>query len=302
MRVGIVILPEHRWSENMVRWKGAEEYGFDHAWTYDHLGLSWGSFLEGPWFDALTTLTAAAMVTTSIRLGTFVSSPNFRLPVPYARQLLSVDDVSGGRFTLGTGSGGAGYDRAVMGIPELSPNQRTARFAEFVELLDRLLREPRVDFQGLYYKAVDARNTPGCVQQPRIPFLVAANGPKAMRVAARFGQGWLTGPIAGEMKGSVATELDGWYRQVGELVKIFDETLAAEGRPRDSVDRFLTLDGSPLLSMSSVQAFEDHVGRARELGFTDVVTHWPRREGIYEARMSVLERIAADVLPRLRAR
>ena len=104
MRVGMVILPEHRWSEAKPRWQAAEEYGFDHAWTYDHLG--WRTLVDGPWFDAVPTLTAAALVTSRIRLGTSVASPNFRPPVTLARQLLTLDDVSGGRFPLGVGSGG----------------------------------------------------------------------------------------------------------------------------------------------------------------------------------------------------
>ncbi|MGX7826461.1 LLM class flavin-dependent oxidoreductase [Actinokineospora sp. 24-640] len=300
MRVGIVILPERRWAENRRRWQAAEEYGFDHAWTYDHLG--WGPLLDGPWFDAATTLAAAAGVTSTIRLGTFVSSPNFRHPVSYARQVISLDDVSDGRLTLGLGSGGGGHDRTVFGVPDLSLADRLGRFGEFADLLDRLLTEEKVDFDGEFYRAVDARNTPGCAQRPRVPFLVAANGPRAMRVAARHGQAWLTGPIAAEVRGRLSTEVDGWWRDVARLVEQFDEALAAEGRPAASVERHITLDGSPLLSMSSVDAFVHHVGKARELGFTDAITHWPRPEGIYQADEAVLEAVASDVLPMLKAR
>ncbi len=81
-----MILPEHRWQTAASKWRAAEEYGFAHAWTYDHLG--WRSLVDGPWFDAVPTLTAAALVTERIRLGTFVASPNFRHPVPLARSAL----------------------------------------------------------------------------------------------------------------------------------------------------------------------------------------------------------------------
>src|SRR2546425_2234722 len=103
MRVGIVVLPDVRWSVAASRWRRAEEYGFDHAWTYDHLG--WRSLVDGPWFSAVPTLTAAATVTSTIRLGTFVASPNYRHPVPFARELITLDDVSDGRFILGVGAG-----------------------------------------------------------------------------------------------------------------------------------------------------------------------------------------------------
>src|SRR5256885_5299355 len=138
MRFGIVILPELRWSAAAPRWRAAEAYGFDHVWTYDHLG--WRSLVDGPWYDSVATLTAAATVTERIRLGTFVASPNFRHPVTLARSVITLDDVSGGRFLLGAGAGTLeGYDNVVLGNPELPAKDRVDRFAEFLELTDALL-------------------------------------------------------------------------------------------------------------------------------------------------------------------
>lgn len=96
----------------------AEEYGFHHAWTYDHLG--WRSLVDKPWFDAVPTLTAAATVTSKIRLGTLVASPNFRHPAHFARELTALDDVSDGRFSVGLGAGGVGFDATVLGAAGLS--------------------------------------------------------------------------------------------------------------------------------------------------------------------------------------
>jgi alkanesulfonate monooxygenase SsuD/methylene tetrahydromethanopterin reductase-like flavin-dependent oxidoreductase (luciferase family) len=292
MRVGIVILPEYRWPQAAPRWRAAEEYGFDHVWTYDHLG--WRSLVDGPWFDAVATLTAAAMVTTRIRLGTFVASPNFRHPVSFARALLALDDVSGGRFTLGVGAGGiAGYDNVVTGGVPLRPGQRVDRFAEFVTLTDALLTAERTTYAGEYFIAVDARNAPGCVQRPRLPFVVAANGPGSMRVAARFGQGWVT-------TGAPADGVEAWWRSVAERAGRFDEALAARGRDRAEVDRFVSVDASGVYSLSSVESLWDAVGRTGELGFTDVVVHWPRSGGVYAGSEDVLAAVAAEVLPALR--
>ena len=69
MRAGVVILQDQRWATAQRRRRRAEEYGFDHAWTYDHIG--WRDLVDGPWFDGLMTLTAAATVTSRIRLGTW---------------------------------------------------------------------------------------------------------------------------------------------------------------------------------------------------------------------------------------
>ena len=291
MRFGIVILPDQRWSVARGRWERAEEYGFDHAWTYDHLG--WRDLVDGPWFDAVPTLTAAATVTRRIGLGTYVASPNFRHPVHFAREVTAVDDISGGRLVLGVGAGGTGFDTAVLGTAELTPRRRVDRFAEFLGLLDTLLREDRASWAGEFFTAVDARSTPGPVQRPRPPFVVAANGPRALRLAARYADGWVTtGTVAGDDEGR-------WWRSVAEVSARFDEVLAAAGRQRDSVARYLNLDSSPVYSLSSAAAFVDAVGRAAELGFTDVITHWPRESNWYAGDEKVLE-LVAERLPELR--
>ncbi len=290
-----MILPEDRWWAAEPKWKAAEEYGFDHAWTYDHLG--WRNLVDGPWFSAVPTLTAAAMVTSRIRLGTFVASPVARHPVPFTRELITLDDVSDGRFILGVGAGvdHLHYDGAALAAPELTPKQRTDRFAEFVEALDGLLMTDKFDFDGEYYQARGARNLPGPVQRPRLPFVVAANAPRTMTLAARFGAGWVTTGRGGETQ-------DEWWRGIKELTEVFDQRLDAAGRDRASIQRYLSLDSAPVFSLASVEAFRDAAGRAAELGFTDIVTHWPRSSSPYEGREAVLEQVASDVLPGLQGR
>jgi len=289
MRHGIVILPQDRWTDARRKWVLAEELGFDHAWTYDH--LSWRSLSDQPWGATVPTLTAAATATTRIGLGTFVASPNFRHPVPFAKELATVDDIAGGRFVLGVGSGGTGFDAFVLGQAELTPRERHARFAEFVERLDTLLRfeseaSQGISFEGDWFEAVGARMVGVPAQPPRLPFVIAANGPKGLGLAARFGQGWVT-------IGTESTTGDAWWRGVGELSGRLDDACEAAGRDPATIDRYLSLDAEDRYSLSSVGAFDDMTGRAAELGFTDVISHWPRTEGIYAGSEDVLEEIAA---------
>jgi alkanesulfonate monooxygenase SsuD/methylene tetrahydromethanopterin reductase-like flavin-dependent oxidoreductase (luciferase family) len=284
MRFGVAILPEYRWREAAPRWRRAEEYGFDHAWTYDH--LTWAGLPDSPWFGTTPTLTAAATVTSTIKLGTFVTSPNFRHPLTLTRDVLAIDDVSDGRFLCGIGAGGD-LDRTIQGGPELTPRERQDRYQEFVTLLDTLLTTDRVNFKGEYYETRNGRTLPGCVQQPRVPFVLAGNGPRSLRFAAAHGDGWMT-------TGGAKDDLDAWFGSVAELSRRLDDVL--EGRP---LDRYLSLD-SAVVALSSPDLFEDLVGRAAGLGFTDVIVHWPRAEGVYAATEAVLETVAADVMPRLR--
>ena len=292
MRVGIVVLADRRWSDGAQRWRRAEEYGFDHAWTYDHIG--WRDLVDGPWFDAVPTLTAAALSTSRIRLGTLVASPNFRHPVPFAREVTALDDISGGRILLGLGAGGTGYDATVLGRARAAgpgagrPVRRVRRAAR---------RDPGQRPGHLarpVLPAVDARSAPGCVQRPRVPFVVAANGPRSMAAGRR------ASVRAGSPPAPPATrDLEAWWRAVATLAARFTDALAAAGREPSSVDRYLSLDAAPVFSLSSAEYFADATARAAELGFTDVVTHWPRSEGWYAGDEAVLDTVAADILPRL---
>ncbi|WP_345509718.1 LLM class flavin-dependent oxidoreductase [Phytohabitans houttuyneae] len=288
VRAGIIILPDQRWAVAAGRWRRAEQYGFAHAWTYDHIG--WRDLVDGPWFDAVPTLAAAAGVTSHIRLGTMVASPNFRHPVHFAREVTALDDISGGRLTLGVGGGGvAGFDNTVLGGEALAPRERVDRFTEFLTILDPLLRGEAVTYRGHYYTAVDARGTPGSLQSPRVPLVVAGLGPRSMRLAARYGAGWVT--TVGRLE-----SLDEWWRKAREAVARFEEVLAAAGRDPSTVDRYLSLDSSPRYSLTSAAYYAEAVGRAAECGFTDVLSHWPRADGWYAGDEAVLDEVAATVL------
>ncbi len=281
MRCGVVILPEDSWTETRGRWVAAEEMGFDHAWTYDH--LVWGGLPDSPWYGALPVLAAAAAVTERIGVGTFVSSPNYHHPYVYFRDLLALQDISQGRMLCGLGTGGD-LDAQLLG-DELTLKERVDRFHEFVQALDRLAREDHVDLDGPRYRTRDARTLPGSTRQPSVPLVIAANGPRVLRLAARLGQGWVTYGKGGET-------LEDWWEGVADLSRRLDEAEAAAERVTP-LDRYLSLDGSPRFSLESVGLFEDMAGRARELGFTDVVTHWPRREGVYAGQEAVLEEVAS---------
>ncbi len=292
MRLGVVVLPEERWADARPQWQRLDEWGFHSAWTYDH--LAWRSLADGPWFGTVPVLAAAAMTTTTIRLGTFVASPNFRHPVPFAKELMTLDDLSGGRFQLGVGAGGTGVDATVLGQEELAPGQRVERFAEFVDLLDRLLTAPSTTYDGEWFGAREAKMLPGCVQQPRLPFVVAANGPRAMRVVARHGQGWVTTgvtpPDAGESS---------WWAALPDACSRLDEALDAQGRAPSSLQRYLSVDSSGAFGLDSVEHLRDVLGRADALGFDEVVVHRPRPDGVYAGDLAVLDQVAADVLPTL---
>jgi alkanesulfonate monooxygenase SsuD/methylene tetrahydromethanopterin reductase-like flavin-dependent oxidoreductase (luciferase family) len=291
MKLSTVILPHERWSGARATWQRAEALGFHAAYTYDH--LSWRSFRNSPWFDAVTTLAAAAGVTERIRLGPLVTSPNFRHPVPLAKAILSLDDLSQGRLVVGIGSGGGGFDATVLGGEEWSARERSDRFSEFVERLDQLLTREVTNEAGPYYPVRDAVRYPEPLAVPRPPFVVGGYGPKALAVVATHGEGWVTygaGPGDRHPTGQAA---------VADQIARLDEALAVVGRSPESVERLL-LDGlgdeRPLVSLD---AFVDMAGRYREIGITEIVLHWPIPDSLFAADQDVFERIAVEGLAQL---
>ncbi|KNB49071.1 LLM class flavin-dependent oxidoreductase [Streptomyces caatingaensis] len=296
-RLSTVILPVRRWHEGgRDQWLRAEELGFHTAYTYDH--LSWRSFRDGPWFGAVPTLTAAATATSRMRLGTLVTSPNFRHPVTLAKELISLDDISGGRVTLGIGAGGSGFDATALGQEAWSPRERADRFAEFVPLLDRLLTEGAVSHGGTFYSADEARNIPGCVQRPRLPFAVAATGPRGLRLAARHGQAWVT---TGDPKlfesGTPEQSRAALRTQLARLGAACEEA----GRDVAELDKILLTGFTPDRGrpLESLDAFVDFAGEHYALGFTEIVVHWPIPGSDFAADQQVFERIATEALDKL---
>jgi alkanesulfonate monooxygenase SsuD/methylene tetrahydromethanopterin reductase-like flavin-dependent oxidoreductase (luciferase family) len=162
-----------------------------------------------------------------------------------------------------------------------------------VELLDKQLTTPLTTWRGKWYEAVEARSAPGCVQAPRVPFVIAANGPRTMKLAARYGNGWVT---TGTDK---RDDVEQWWAGVAEASARMDDALAAADRRLGKLDRYLQADACPTFVLSSRELYEDTLGRAAELGFTDVVAPWPRHDGVYAGAEAVLEDVAAQVLPKL---
>lgn len=261
--------------------------GFDHVWTYDH--VVWDGLFDSPWFGAVPTLAAAGLVTERIRLGTLVASPNFRHPVPFARELMTLDDIAGGRITIGIGAGSRGFDASVLARAQDDIEERTERFTEFVDLLDRLLRGDEVTFSGRHWSVSDTILHPGCVQSPRIPFALAASVPRTMATAARHGSIWVTngdrshrGPPLEPALGAEVVA-----RQLHHLMRVCEE----QGRDPATIDR-LVLTGSRLDSgLGSPTEFAELREAYEKVGITDIVVHWPRKDEPYAGDEGILERI-----------
>jgi alkanesulfonate monooxygenase SsuD/methylene tetrahydromethanopterin reductase-like flavin-dependent oxidoreductase (luciferase family) len=250
----------------------AERAGVRTVWTYDH--LTWPLLANSPWFGAMPLLAAAAVRTERVRLGTLVATPNFRHPAPFAKELMTLDQLSGGRLEVGVGAGTEGPDARVLGHEPLSREQRADRFAEWLSVLDRLLREPVTTVEGTWFTAVDAHQLPGCVQRPRVPFTVAAAGPRALALAARYGSAWVTyGPYVTDVGAGE------WIAAVADQSRRLTAALEQEDRDPSDLRRSVLLGLEVVWPFESRERYQDTLGRLAELGVTEVGVHWPRPDG-----------------------
>ncbi len=288
MRIGLVVLPSDRWQEARRQWAWADDAGFSTAWTYDH--IRWGGMPDGPWHAAVPVLAAAAAVTDRIRLGTLVATPNFRHPVTLARDALALDDVSSGRLDLGLGPGSEGFDASALGQEPWTPADRLARFEEFLSILKPIVDgapSTRTTMQTEHYAASDAPSTPGAVQRP-LPLTVAAGGPKGLRLAATYGENWVTIGPTGAVPRTPETVLEAVRRQVG----LVDKACSVVGREPSTLGRtLLWMPDEPRIT--SADQFDQLVATYVELGFGQFVLHHPDQTGPFGGDPRAFEEIAA---------
>jgi F420-dependent oxidoreductase-like protein len=168
----------------------AEQLGFSGFFRSDHYRyIGDGSPRDGV-TDAWVTLAGLALQTTTIRLGTLMSSATFRLPGPLAVAAAQIDSMSGGRLEIGIGSGWYEAEHQALGIPFPSLHERFDRLTEQLEILDGLWATPEGEaftYHGRYYTLTECPVTFRPVQQPHPPLLIGGYGrTRTPALAARF--------------------------------------------------------------------------------------------------------------------
>jgi alkanesulfonate monooxygenase len=167
----------------------AEALGFDAFFRSDHYLTMGGDGLPGP-TDAWITLAGIARETSTIRLGTLVTSATFRHPGPLAISVAQVDAMSDGRVELGLGAGWYDAEHTAYGIPFPPLGERFERLEEQLAIVTGLWATPsgdRFDFPGRHYTLTDSPALPKPVQRPGPPVIVGGGGPvRTPRLAARF--------------------------------------------------------------------------------------------------------------------
>ena len=168
----------------------AEELGFDSLWVMDHLfnnGYIRERLDDKPYYHPLATLTYLSATTKRVVLGTSVLVLPYHNPVELAKYTATLDNMSGGRVTLGVGVGGMTPEFEALGIPM---SQRGSLTNESIRIMKELWTNEDPEYRSRRWDIKDVKFSPKPVQKPHIPLWVGGSSPGALKRAATLGDGW----------------------------------------------------------------------------------------------------------------
>ncbi len=170
-----------------------EALGFDHLFYTDHL---MNPYAESEGFPEETVetwslISHVAARTSTIRIGTAVTPMSLRPPALLAKQVATIDNLSGGRIDVGVGTGWSGGSYGVINAGFGTPKTRKSRMRESLELIIQLWTQDRVTYEGNHYAAQDAVVAPKPLQKPHPPLWIGGWRPHMQTLTAEMGHGWI---------------------------------------------------------------------------------------------------------------
>jgi len=291
------------WQEARAVAEELDQLGFHSAWVCDHVyGVPAPNL---PIFEARTQLAAVAAITSRVELGTLVTPPFFRNPAILAKQIATLDQISGGRAIAGIGAGW--FEAEFKGTGSAFPplGERMKALEETAIILRRLWSEERVTFQGRHFQVSDCVSEPKPVR--RTPILIGGSGEKVLlRIAAEHADIWNNLAVfqaqLGHKVEALKRRCDDVKRDFGELrvsqqcVVVIEEN---EAKARESLEKAKKIYGGHMGG-----ALEEHgiwgaperviecIERHRVLGASLLVCEYFGRDTRVPARL-----FAEKVLP-----
>ncbi len=288
MKLGIALPQLGEWAtpENIIKVaQGAEELGYNSLWMLER--LLWPINPKSPYpitpdgslpdqyqyvLDPIVTLAYAAASTKSIRIGTSVLIMPYHMPVMLAKQLATLDVLSGGRFDCGLGLGWSEDEYEVSNTPF---KNRGDRGDEFLKCLKVLWTEQEPEFHGKFYHVPKSKVNPKPLQKPHPPITIGGFNPRAFQRAATLGDGYHGGILP--------------FDQMKELLGGFIQ--AAQNARRDLSElqvvcrgNLKLLDKSPGTSRypltGTIVEIKDDLKRCEEMGITEIIFEMNFEPGI----------------------
>lgn len=183
-----LFLPQMRLSFDQLveRARAAEAAGFEGIAGMDHLAPPMAE--RQPMYEAMLTNAWLAAHTSTLTVSSLVLCDAFRHPAMLAREAVTLDHASNGRYELGIGWGSVPAEFAVFGTGSTEPRQRVARLAETLEVVTALWAGETVDHDGEFHHLAGAFQAPAPTR--RIPIVIGGSGPKTMALVATYADWW----------------------------------------------------------------------------------------------------------------
>jgi probable F420-dependent oxidoreductase len=263
----------HPWTEVRDFVSEVENMGWDGFWYADHYmpNTPDGETIGGNFNECFSVLSALAVTTSRVRLGSLVTPTTMNHPALIANRAATIDQISNGRFVLGMGAGWQINEHTAFGIELFDAKARVDRFAEAIEIVKSMLSQERTTFSGEHFTITNAPCEPKPVQSP-LPILVGTGGARMLRLTARFAQEWNTWGTP-EVAGGVIAKLREACEKEGRdpatvrtsVQPLFfltpTEEAAEKLRPHVPADRSVVGTSAQLV---------DAVGEYKELGFDEI--------------------------------
>lgn len=209
MAEGMMAGATPRWADMLAMAQRAEQVGFDSVWIADHFISKKADGAIDGWWECGTLLAALAAATTRVELGAGVICTAFRNPALLAKMADTIDEISGGRLILGIGAGWHDPEYVAFGYPT---DHKYSRFEEALNIIQPLLRNGEVDFEGRFYSARECELRPRGPRPGGPPIMIASTSPKMLDLTARYADlwnGWMThDPAQAEQPQALLDKLD----------------------------------------------------------------------------------------------
>jgi probable F420-dependent oxidoreductase len=272
--------------------QAAENAGFAMLGYTDHPAPSnkWLATGGHPTFDPFAALCFVAAVTSEVRLMTYLAVLPYRNPMLLAKSVATVDRLSGGRFTLITGTG---YLRSEFFALGQDFDRRNEAFDEAVDVLRAAYTSDDFGFEGNGFSARGVVNDPAPVQLPHPPIWIGGSSKKSRQRVARFGDGWSPllagGPFAKNVRTGDMGTLDDLARNIDDLRAMVE----AEGRDPTAIS--IQIDGFGPIDRPADDTLE-HATELEKLGVTHVIIR--PSEGPTSQVVEAYERFGDEVIAR----
>ena len=291
-------------AEQFALVRRVEALGFESVWTGDHVSF------HGPIHESLTLLATYVPITSRIRLGTAVYLLALRAPAIAAKATATLDALSGGRLIFGVGVGGENpKEFELCGVPH---RERGARVTEGIDVVRTLWRDSPASFKGRFTRFENVSIDPKPVQRPGPPIWIGGRSDAALARAGRQGDGWMSYVVQPERYGqsvdkiraaaaAAGRELEGFAFAHLAFITVGRDWESAKSVWVEHLSRRYAQDFEPLARKYGIigtpEQCAEQLARFAGAGCTYVVFN---AIGAPEDERDQLERIASDIVPRLR--